>query len=93
MRSEEKVSFKVANKHIRGLYAMFNLTGHGELLWESLTDGEREMFCKKAGFLASVSCIPLSRMRPDTRRKILDTIQEINRVSSIFNNISFCDFG
>jgi predicted ATP-binding protein involved in virulence len=93
MTVNNAASAEVRQHHMANINAMFNSTGQGENLWDSLTDREREMFCKQGGFQRSTADIPLSKMRPDIRRKLLQTIKDIARASSLFNNLSLCDFG
>jgi len=93
MKFDNKASPEIASKYMSIINSMFDSTGQGENLWNSLTDKHRRFFCKQAGFSSSFAETPLARMRPDTRKQLLQTIHEINRVSSIFKDISFCDFG
>lgn len=93
MSLENIAPAEVRNKYMENIHAMFDFTGRGELLWSSLTDGEREMFCKQAGFQRSTAEIPLSKMRPSTRKQLFRTIKAIANAANTFNNLAFDEFG
>lgn len=93
MRFENIAPYEVASHHLANINEMFNLSGVGENYWESLTNKERELFCTQAGFPRSTAQTPLSKMRPDSRKKLLKTIKEISRAATLFNNVSFSEFG
>jgi hypothetical protein len=93
MTFDNVASPEARKKHMADINAMLNLTGRGEHLWNSLTITERELFCKQAGFQRSTAEIPLSKMRPDVRKPLLQTIKGIARASAMFSNVSLSDFG
>ena len=93
MNIENIATPEVINKHMASINAMFDTSGKGENLWYSLTEKERELFCTQAGLQRSTAQIPLSKMRPDTRKQLLQTIKAIARASAMFRHVSFCDFG
>jgi hypothetical protein len=93
MRFEPVAPTAMINKHRADIYAMFDTTGFGESQWSSLTATERELFCIQAGYQRSSAQIPLSKMRPDTRKQLLLTIKSISRATRLFDNVSLSDFG
>ena len=86
-------SESVRNVHLDSIHALFNTTGHGENLWNSLTLTERELFCVYAGCQRSAAKSPLSKMRVDVRKNILKSIKAIGRASALFHNVSLNEFG
>lgn len=96
MRFENVASIEVANHHLSQIHEMLkthNTINYGENMWNSLTQKERVMFCREAGFSAQLADKSLPGMKPDTRKAIFNTIKRIQSVSNLFKSISFCDFG
>lgn len=92
MSSAATSPVKTQQQYIDDLYALFDTSSYGAILWDKLDRETRTCFCKFAGLTMSHIDLPLKQYNELDRHKLLKAIKSLEQITKTFNKLSLSEF-
>ena len=86
------LAIKSIEEYQAEIHAMFNAESQGGLIWETLNQADRRIFCFAAGLKQSHVDKPLKQFDELERHKLLRTIKLVEQIAKQFSSVSLQDF-